>query len=280
MTPVVMRRASESDIPQLEIWDEDPAVVHASGEDDTWDWREEITFAWQEVWLAEIEGRPIGVLVLLDAHAEPSHYWGEVEPGTAAIDIWIGSQQDRGLGYGRQMMMWALRRAISEWKSDRVVIDPLMSNTRAINFYRSCGFTDVGERFFGNDHCWVLEFLSSSNAVEAFERWGDTDAYAESTRRTGSYSKETWQRIRTEAQAIEENLAELKRAGVDPKDPAVLASMEDHRAHIDRWFYPCSVNMHKSLVDMYVQDERFTKHYDAIEPGLAKFMQQALRVPS
>lgn len=117
-------------------------------------------------------------------------------------------------------------------------------------------------------------------ADEVAERWGDTDAYAESTRRTGSYSKETWQHIRTEAQAIEENLAELKRAGIDPKDPAVLAGLEDHRSHIDRWYYPCSVDMHRSLVDMYVQDERFTKHYDAIEPGLAQFMQQALRDPS
>lgn len=279
MPPVVMRRATAADIPQLTAWDNDPAVVHASGEDDNWDWAEEIGVDWQEVWVAEVNGRPIGVLVLLDAHGEPSHYWGEIEPGTAAIDIWIGSEQDRGLGYGRHMMMWALRRAITEWKSDRVVIDPLVSNTRAISFYRSCGFTDVGERFFGDDHCLVLEFLASNNAVEAYERWGDTDAYAESTRRTGSYSKETWQHIRAEARAIEEKLAELKRAGLDPKDPAVLASLEAHRAHIDRWFYPCSVEMHHSLVDMYVHDERFTKHYYAIEPGLALYMQQALRDP-
>lgn len=156
-----MRRATASDIPQLSQWDNDPAVVHASGEDDAWDWAEEISVAWQEVWIAEVNGRPIGVLVLLDAHGEPSHYWGEIEPGTAAIDIWIGHEQDRGLGYGRKMMMWALNRAHTEWQAPRVVIDPLVDNTRAIDFYRVCGFTDVGERFFGRDHCWVLEHHAS-----------------------------------------------------------------------------------------------------------------------
>lgn len=160
MSTVEMRRAAPDDISQLMAWDQDPAVVHASGEEDDWDWAEEISFPWQEVWIGEVDHRPVGVLVLLDAHAEPTKYWGVVSPQTAAIDIWIGSEADRGHGYGAQMMQWAVTRAHAEWGARRIVIDPLVSNTHAIRFYKSCGFTEVGERFFGPDHCLVLEHLA------------------------------------------------------------------------------------------------------------------------
>jgi hypothetical protein len=30
--------------------------------------------------------------------------------------------------------------------------------------------------------------------------------------------------------------------------------------------------MHRSLVEMYVADERFTRYYDDVEPGLAQFV--------
>jgi len=33
--------------------------------------------------------------------------------------------------------------------------------------------------------------------------------------------------------------------------------------------------VHRGLGDMYVTDERFTVHYDAIEPGLAQYVRDA-----
>ena len=30
--------------------------------------------------------------------------------------------------------------------------------------------------------------------------------------------------------------------------------------------------MHRNLVEMYLADERFTRHYDDVEPGLAQFV--------
>lgn len=152
-----MRRAVMGDVPLLETWDADPAVAAAGGEDDDADWREEIAASWQEVWIAEEDGRPVGVLVLLDVHADPARYWGDAAPGVSAIDIWIGHDDDRCRGLGRRMMVWALERAHDQWQSPIVLIDPLAENQRAIAFYRSCGFTDVGPRVFGRDRCWVLE---------------------------------------------------------------------------------------------------------------------------
>lgn len=44
-----------------------------------------------------------------------------------------------------------------------------------------------------------------------------------------------------------------------------------HRASIER-FYDCGDEMHRCLVEMYLADERFTRYYDDVEPGLAQFL--------
>jgi hypothetical protein len=42
----------------------------------------------------------------------------------------------------------------------------------------------------------------------------------------------------------------------------VQALVEQHRAHIDRWFYPCSKQMHKALGTMYIADPRFAANLE------------------
>ena len=109
---------------------------------------------------------------------------------------------------------------------------------------------------------------------EAKQRWGDTTAYAESARRTKSYGKAEWEEIKREADAIYAKLAALMGTPVD--DPAVQAVVAEHRAHIDRWFYPCSEEIHRGLGEMYVADPRFTANLDKIATGFAQFLRDAI----
>lgn len=67
-------------------------------------------------------------------------------------------------------------------------------------------------------------------------------------------------------------------AGADPGGPDVQALVERHRSQIDRWFYPCSVEMQVNLGDMYVADPRFSASYDRYQPGLARFLCDAIRI--
>jgi DNA-binding transcriptional MerR regulator len=115
---------------------------------------------------------------------------------------------------------------------------------------------------------------------EARERWGNTEAYQESARRTKRYTKEDWDRYKAEAQAIGERIVARMRAGAPPSDEAVQAAVEDHRLLIDRWFYPCSVEMHKQLGAMYVTDPRFTANLDRIAPGYARYLSDAIAASS
>ncbi|HEY0483553.1 MAG TPA: MerR family transcriptional regulator [Kofleriaceae bacterium] len=112
---------------------------------------------------------------------------------------------------------------------------------------------------------------------EARERWGKTDAYQESARRTRQYGKAEWEAIKNESEAIYARLGQLMRQGAAASDPAVQAVVEDHRQHIDRWFYPCSKRMHQGLGEMYVADPRFTANLDKqAGDGFARFLRDAI----
>ena len=55
-----------------------------------------------------------------------------------------------------------------------------------------------------------------------------------------------------------------------------MAVAERHRAHISKWFYDCSPEIHRGLGQMYVADPRFTRNIDKAGPGLAQYMSAAI----
>ena len=116
----------------------------------------------------------------------------------------------------------------------------------------------------------------TEHADEARERWGDTDAYRESHRRTSSYTKEQWLEAGAEAEAAVQAFIAAKAAGLPPESDEAKRAAELHRLQIDRWFYPCSHEMQAGLAAMYIADPRFTAHYDDRVPGLAQYVHDAI----
>jgi MerR family transcriptional regulator, thiopeptide resistance regulator len=120
------------------------------------------------------------------------------------------------------------------------------------------------------------DFRPEYHEAEAEERWGETDAYRESQRRVSSYTKQDWTRIKAEAEAIDERLADLLSSGAAAESEAAMDAAEQHRRHITRWFYDCTSEIHVGLADLYVADPRFKTRYEAIAPGLAEFVRAAV----
>ncbi|MGK2865528.1 MAG: MerR family transcriptional regulator [Mycobacterium sp.] len=108
-------------------------------------------------------------------------------------------------------------------------------------------------------------------AVEAEQRWGDTDEWKQSRQRVAQLTKQDWIDLKAGGDALMADLAAAKRAGVRPGSPAADALAARHRASIER-FYDCGGEMHRGLVEMYLADARFTAYYDDVEPGLAQFV--------
>jgi DNA-binding transcriptional MerR regulator len=111
---------------------------------------------------------------------------------------------------------------------------------------------------------------------EVRRRWGDTPAYAESKRRTAKYGKDQWKAIQTEMSDLNQLLAQRLDAGAPPDSAEVMDLAERHRLHIDRWFYPCTHDMHRSLGALYVDDPRFAAHYEQVRAGLAQYLRDAI----
>ena len=120
-------------------------------------------------------------------------------------------------------------------------------------------------------------FDPSKYEKEAEQRWGDTDAYKESMKRTKRYTKEDWQRCAAEQAGVYGDALQALQAGKLPEAPEVMDIAERHRLAIDRWFYPCSHAMHAGLADMYEQDSRFAENIDKHGAGLTPFLSAAIR---
>ncbi|MCB9882600.1 MAG: MerR family transcriptional regulator [Planctomycetes bacterium] len=120
-------------------------------------------------------------------------------------------------------------------------------------------------------------FDPRQHEAEARERWGTTNSYTLAQRRTARYSKEDWQRIHAENAAILRELHTLQQAGRSPQDDDVRRAADRHRLHIDRWFYPCSPEQHRALVDLYEQDARFRASIDEHGEGLTTFLVAVVR---
>ncbi len=123
---------------------------------------------------------------------------------------------------------------------------------------------------FGTDQ------LGGAHAEEAHQRWGDTDAWAQSRRRTAAYAREDWGAIKAGADANRQGFADAMAAG-EPADGEVAGELaESHRRHISRWYYRCGPDMHRNLAELYVSDPRFAAHYDELMPGLARYVHDAV----
>ena len=112
--------------------------------------------------------------------------------------------------------------------------------------------------------------------AEAEERWGQTDAWKQSARRTRDYTKADWEQIKAETDAIHAAFAAAMRAGEPADSTAAMDAAERARKHIDERFYECSHEFHTCLGEMYVSDPRFTASYEEIEPGLARYVRDAI----
>ncbi|MDJ0343992.1 MerR family transcriptional regulator [Streptomyces sp. H10-C2] len=120
------------------------------------------------------------------------------------------------------------------------------------------------------------QFDPDDYAEEAEQRWGGTEAYQESQRKAASYTKEDWLRIKADVDGVNSRLAAAMDTGAGPDSEQAMDLAEEHRQHICRFFYDCTYEIHTGLGEMYVADERFTATYEAVRPGLAAYLRDAI----
>jgi DNA-binding transcriptional MerR regulator len=118
--------------------------------------------------------------------------------------------------------------------------------------------------------------FSEDYADEAEQRWGETDAWKQSQRRTSQYAKEDWVRMKSEMEAAGVAFVAAMDAGQPATSEEAMDAAEQSRMLIEKWFYDITPEFHRGLGDMYIADPRFTKTYEDIKPGLAQYVRDAI----
>ena len=113
-------------------------------------------------------------------------------------------------------------------------------------------------------------------AEEVKKRWGNTDAYKEYEKKTGSYDKNSWN-------TINEEMAEILKEFADNRDKDVNSDIvqslvEKWRGYITLNFYNCTKEILSCLGLMYTGDERFKENIDKYGEGTAEFMAKAIEI--
>jgi DNA-binding transcriptional MerR regulator len=121
-----------------------------------------------------------------------------------------------------------------------------------------------------------IEKHKEKYAEEVKQRWGNTDAYKESERKTSKYTKEDWQRIKEKSENIYQKVIDNMDKG--PSDPTVQEAVAELRQNITDNFYNCTPEIFRGLGDMYVNDPRFTTNIDKYHDGLAAFLREAMHI--
>ncbi|PJI10319.1 MerR family transcriptional regulator [Clostridium sp. CT7] len=133
-----------------------------------------------------------------------------------------------------------------------------------------------GSMSFNEFDMTEIENMKIKYEKEVKERWGNSDAYAESEKKTKNYSKKNWQQINEESKEILKAFADNKDKAPDSEEVQALVSKWQN--FITERFYKCTNEILSGLGEMYLADERFKKNIDKTGEGTAAFMSEAIKI--
>jgi MerR family transcriptional regulator, thiopeptide resistance regulator len=126
------------------------------------------------------------------------------------------------------------------------------------------------------DYKDLYEGFGAENAEvyreEARERWGEIAERSEE--KLTKLSRNEWKMLINEGEAITRELA--MRSHLPPDEASVQDWIAKHFRHIGRHF-EVTKEIYSNMGKMYEEDERFRFYYERFSPGMAAFMNRAIR---
>lgn len=110
---------------------------------------------------------------------------------------------------------------------------------------------------------------------EARERYGASRPWQQYAERSAARSADDWAAVMQTVSAFEAEAGKALDAGVRPGDDAANALVDRHR-EVFSAFFPLTRAMQVHLGRMYAEDPRFAAHHDAVRPGLAAWLRDAI----
>jgi hypothetical protein len=120
----------------------------------------------------------------------------------------------------------------------------------------------------------IIDENEKKYAKEIRGKYGD-EKVTQSYQRLKNMTKEEYDQWRNLEMQIKETLREAFATG-DPAGELAQKTADLHKQWISCSWGSYSKEAHAGLAQMYVDDERFTAYYDKEQPGMAKFLRDAI----
>jgi len=115
-------------------------------------------------------------------------------------------------------------------------------------------------------------------AEEVEQRWSDTEAWQQSRERMSKYRKDDLLRMQAETGEWVQRLRTLMQAGASPRSEEAMDLAEEHRRHLDRWWFDCDHGFHTQMTELLVTEPEqldFLVRPEQQLPGMGKFIRDA-----
>ncbi len=144
---------------------------------------------------------------------------------------------------------------------------------------RTLAHIERGDTMPAEDYFEAFGERQLEHERELVERFGD-DARShieESRRNLAGWSRNDFASANDAFRDMLARLAERMRAGDDADAPDVQAIIAGHRAWLTQFWTPDPAS-YTGLGEMYASDARFREQIDAVTPGLAGYLRDAMKV--
>lgn len=111
---------------------------------------------------------------------------------------------------------------------------------------------------------------------EAKNRWGNTEAYKEHSKKTKDYSEEKWYDVNAGLMSIFSEFSDCMINGAIPTDEKPQTLVKKLQDYITVNYYTCTNEILLGLGQMYAGDERFRNNIDSKASGTADFVCKAI----
>ena len=114
--------------------------------------------------------------------------------------------------------------------------------------------------------------------IEVKERFGETEAYKEYTKKTVNYTADKWQEINDGLNTVLAKFAECMNNGHTADSEEAQSLVKVLQTYITDNYYTCTNEILAGLGLMYIADERFKNNIDSHSLGTAEFISEAIKV--
>lgn len=158
----------------------------------------------------------------------------------------------------------------------RAQLDALIANVEK-TLQHAKGEIDMTdqEKFEGFKQKLIAENEEKYGA-EIREKYGE-GAVSESNKRLSGMTKKEYDQVTELGERIIETLLAAYQTG-DPAGELAQQAVDLHRQWLSFYWGHYSKEAHAGIAQMYVEDPRFTAYYDKYQPGLAKFLRDAVMI--